>query len=82
MIMLHTLKNIKYTILEVLFTKFFVLMIDLAIQLFSTEEKYGLLIHRNNSWRVSSLQKVVKKHCNKDLVMSEKDEQLFQSRNK
>ena len=39
MIMLHTLKNIKNIYIAVLLKKLFVLMINLANQLFSTKEK-------------------------------------------
>ena len=37
--MLHILKNIKITFLAVFLTKLYVLMINLASQLFLTEEK-------------------------------------------
>ena len=44
-IMLHTLKNIKNAFLEVLLAKLFVLMIDLANQLFFTDENLKLTKH-------------------------------------
>ena len=44
-IMLHTLKNIKNAFLAVLLAKLFVLMIDLANQLFFTDENLKLTKH-------------------------------------
>ena len=41
-IIFHTLKNIKHIFLAVLPTKLFVMMINLAIQLFFIEEKVQL----------------------------------------
>ena len=44
-IMLHTLENIKNAFLAVLLAKLFVLMIDLANQLFFTDENLKLTKH-------------------------------------
>ena len=79
----HTLKNTRNTFLAVLPIKVFVLMIDLVSQLFFTGEKNAI------SRFIEAIleeygycKKVIKKHFNKNLVISAEDEQRFQSSNK
>ena len=80
---LRTLKNIRNTFLAVLPTKLFVLMINLVNQLFFTGEKNAVsrlieaILEEYNYCK-----KVIKKHFNKNLVLSAEDEQRFQSSNK
>ena len=80
---LRTLKNIRNTFLAVLPTKLFVLMINLVNQLFFTGEKNAIsrlieaILEEYNYCK-----KVIKKHFNKNLVLSAEDEQRFQSSNK
>ena len=80
---LRTLKNIRNTFLAVLPTKLFVLMINLVNQLFFTGEKNAIsrlieaILEEYNYSK-----KVIKKHFNKNLVLSAEDEQRFQSSNK
>ena len=82
MIILHTLKNIRNIFYPVLLTKLFVLMINLVKQLFFTEEKNAI-----NRFIEAILeeydycQKIMKKHFNKNLVMSAEDEERFQFNN-
>ena len=81
---LHILKNIKIIFFAVLLTKLFVLMIDLASQLFFTEEKMQSinLLKQFLKSMIIAKKKTIKKHFNKNLVMSAKDEKRFQSSNK
>ena len=82
-IMLHiTLKNIKQILLAVLLTKLFVFVMDSASQLFFTEEKLWFIDSLKQFLETDYYKKVIKKHFNKNLVISEKDEQIFQSSNK
>ena len=82
-IMLHRLKNIKIIFFAVLLTKLFVLMINLASQLFFTEEKMqsiNLLKQLLKSMIIAK--KIIKKGFNKNLLVSTEDEERFQSSNK
>ena len=74
-------KNIKITFLVVLLTKLFVLMINLASQLFFTEVKM-LLINLLKQFLKSMniVKKIMKKHFNKNLIIAEEEEE-FQSSN-
>ena len=79
----HTLKNIKHIFLAVLLKKLFVLMINLVNQLFFTEEKNVVYRFIETILKeYNCRKKVIKKHVNKNLIMSEKDEQILQSSNK
>ena len=83
MIMLHTLKNIKNIYIAVLLKKLFVLMINLANQLFSTKEKMqSINLLKQLLKNISITKKWWKKQFNKTLITSEKGEQMFQSSNK
>ena len=83
MIMIHTLKYIKNIYLAVLLKKLFVLMINLANQLFSTKEKMqSINLLKQLLKNISITKKWWKKQFNKTLITSEKDEQMFQSSNK
>ena len=76
--MLHILKNIKIIFLTALLTKFFVLIINLVNQLLFTEEKNDV-----NKFIEAILKeydcckKGIKKHFNKNLIMSVQDEKGF-----
>ena len=76
-IILHALKNIRNTFLAVLPTKLLELMIDSASQLFFTEEKIQSTILVKDEY----CKKVIKKHFNKNLVMSAEDKEIFQTSN-
>ena len=76
--MLHTLKNVNHTFLADFFTSLCALMINLASQLFFAGKKMQLINSLKNSWRAWLMQKSGKKYCNKSLVMSAEDEELFQ----
>ena len=65
--MLHTLKHTKQIFLVVLPTKLYVLMINLASQLFFTEE-IMLAINYYDYYK-----QIIKSHFNKNLAMSEED---------
>ena len=79
---IHTLKNIKIIFLAVLFIKLFVLMINLI-------RKVVLYRGKNEAYRfieaivkeMNYCQKIIKKHFNKNLVMSAVDEERFQLSN-
>ena len=76
-------KNIKHIFFAVLLIKLFVLMTDSANQLFFTEEKN--VVYRFSETILEQydfFKQVIKKHFSKNLVMSEKVEQIFQSSNK
>ena len=71
-------KSIKSMFLAVLHTKLYVLIIDLANQSFSTEEKNAVnkfieAILKENEY----CKKIIKKHFNINLVMSAEDEKSF-----
>ena len=71
--MAHTQKNTKIIFLAVLLRKLFVLIIILAGKLFFTEEKMKSMI---------TVKEMIKKHFNKNLIMSEEEEERFQLSNR
>ena len=74
-------KNIKITFLVVLLTNLFVLMINLPSQQLFLEVKMLLMNLLEKFLKsISIVKKVMKKHFNKNLIMSEEEEQ-FQSSN-
>ena len=83
MIMLHTLKKIKHIFLAVLPAKLFALVIDLVNQLLFTEEKNAVYKFTEAiAKEYDYCRKVMKKHFNKNLVISAEGEEMFQSSNK
>ena len=74
-------KNIKIMFLVVLFTKFFVLMIDLQSQLLFREVKMQLMNLLKQLLRSISVAKSNKQHFNKNVIMIEEEEHLFQQSN-
>ena len=83
MIMLHTLKKIKHIFLAVLPAKLFALEIDLVNQLLFTEEKNAVYKFTEGIVKeYDYCRKVMKKHFNKNLVISAEGEEMFQSSNK
>ena len=81
-IILHTLENIKSKFLAVLPIKSFVLMLNLVIQLFFTGENVVYRFIKGILKGYDYCKKVIKKHFNKNFVMSSEDEERFQSSNK
>ena len=81
--MLHLLKNIKYIFLAVLLIKLLVLIINLASQLFFTQNKNAVYRFIKPILEEYYYRKNVIKRCfDKNLVMSAEDEKRFQSSNK
>ena len=76
-IILHTLKNIRNTLLTVLPTKLFVLMINLVRGKNAFNRCIEVILEEYDYCN-----KVVKNHFNKNLIMSAEDEQRFQLSNK
>ena len=75
-------KNIKITFLVVLLIKLFVLMIDLLSELLFTEVKMQLMCLLKQFLRsIIYCKNVMNKHFNKNLIMSEEEEHLFQQSN-
>ena len=75
-------KNIKITFLVVLLIKLCVLMIDLLSQLLFIEVKMQLMNSLNRFLKsINIVKKVINKHFNKNFVISEKEEHLFQQNN-
>ena len=73
-------KNIKTTLLVVLLTSLFVLMINLVTGLLFTEIKMLLInLLKQFLQSMNTVKKVMKKHFNKNLIMT--DEEQFQSSN-
>ena len=74
-------QKIKITFLVILLTNLFVSMVDLVNQLFFTVVKM-LLINLLKQFlkSMNTVKEIMKKHFNKNLIMSEKEEQ-FQSSN-
>ena len=76
-------KNIKHILFAVLLIKLFVLITDSAKQLFFTEEKnvvyrfIGTILGQYDLFK-----QLIKNYFSKNLVISEKVEQIFQSSNK
>ena len=69
-----TQKNIKITFLVVLLTNLFVLMINLVNQLLPLEVKMRFMnLLKKFLKSLSTVKKVMKKHFNKILVMSEEE---------
>ena len=79
---LHTWKNVKIIFLAVLLTKLYIWMINLAKQLFFTDEKIWPIDLLKEFLKSMIISKSDKKHFNKDLVMFVEDERSFQSSNK
>ena len=74
----YTKKNIKITFLVVLLTKLFVLIIGLVSQLLFLEVKMLLMNLLKQFLRsMSTAKKVMKKHFNKNLIISEEEKHLF-----
>ena len=75
-------KNIQIMFFVVLFTKFFVLMIDLLSQFVifrGGNAAYDFIKSIRKTYKYCK--KVMNKHFNKDLIMSEEEEHLFQQSN-
>ena len=74
----HTQENIKIIFLAVLLIKLFVLIISSVKKFFFTEEKMPVykFIEAILS-EYSSCRRVVKKHFNKNLIMSAEEEERF-----
>ena len=68
--------------LVVMLSRLFVLMVDLSSQLLFLEVKRLLMnLLKQFSQNISTVKKIVKKHFNKNLVMIEEEEHLFQESN-
>ena len=79
----HILKNIKIIFLSVLLTNLYVLMIDLANQLFFTEEKMqSINVLKKFLKNMIIAKEIRKKHFNENLVASVENERRFQLSNK
>ena len=75
-------KNIKIIFLAVLFTNLSVLMISLVSRLLFLEVKMLLSDLLKQFFRsMNTVKKVMKKHFNKNLIMTEEEEKRFQSSN-
>ena len=74
---LNTLKIIRHIFLTAFLTKLFELMINLVNQLFFTWQKMQSILKQYHYYQI-----VIKKHFSQNLVLSEKDDQRFQSSNK
>ena len=80
--MVHTQENVKMIFFVVLLTKLFVLTINSVKKLFSTEEKN--VVYKYIEAILSEYnycKKIIKKHFNKNLVMSSEEEERFQLSN-
>ena len=76
-----TQKNIKITFLVVLLTKLFVLMIGLLSELLFRGENAAYEFIKAILKEYKYCKKVMNKHFNKNLIMSEEEEHLFQQSN-
>ena len=76
-----TQKNIKITFLVVLLTKLFVLMIGLLSELLFRGENAAYELIKAILKEYKYCRKVMNKHFNKNLIMSEEEEHLFQQSN-
>ena len=77
-----TQRSIKNTFLAVSLTKLFILMIDLVSQFLFLEVKMLLMnLLKQFEKKYRYCKKVIKKHFNKNLIMSEEEEQKFQLSN-
>ena len=75
-------KNIKTTFLVVLLIKLFGLIIHLLSQLLFTEVKMQLMISLKQFLRNINIdKKLMKEYFNKNMIMSEEEEHLFQKSN-
>ena len=74
-------KSIKNTVLAVLLIKLFVLIINLARQLFFTEEKMLLTDLLKQFLKSIIIVKIIKNHFNKNLIMSAEEGERFQLSN-
>ena len=72
-------KNIKTIFLVVLLIKLFVLMIDLVNQLLYIGVKIQLINLLKEL--LKNIAKIINKHFNKNLIMAEEEENLFQKSN-
>ena len=78
----HTQKNIKIIFLAVLLIELFILTINSVRKLFCTDEKNAVykfiksILNKYNYCR-----RMVKKHFNKNLIMSAAEEERFESSN-
>ena len=81
-IILHTLENIKHIFLAVLLTNFICFDDKLSKLIYFTEENVVYRSIKTNLKEYDYCKKKIKEHFNKNLVMSEKDEQICQSNNK
>ena len=80
--MSHTQKNTKITFLAVLLIKLFVLIINLVNMLLFTEEKMLLTILLGAIFEeYDYCKKVMKKHFNRDPLISAEEEEKFQLTN-
>ena len=76
-----TQKNIKITFLVVLLTKLFALIISLVSQFVFRGENTAYEFIKAILKEYEYCKKVMKKHFNKNLIMSEEEEHLFQQSN-
>ena len=80
-IIIHTQESIKIMLLEVLLINLFLLIIIIVKKLFcigpDAVNKFIKLILNENNY----CGKVVKKHCNKDLIMPAEEEERFEQSN-
>ena len=77
-----TQKNIMIMFLLIMLTKLFVLMIDLVSQLLFLEVKMLLMnLLKQFLKSISIVKKIKKKHFNKNLIITEEEEPLFQESN-
>ena len=75
-------RNIMIVFLVVMFLKLFALIIDLVNQFLFTEVKMLFMnLLKQFLKNISIVKKVMKEHFNKNLIMSEKEEHLFQQSN-
>ena len=80
--MAHTQKNIKIIFLAALLPKLFVLIINLARELFFTEEKMLLPDLLTPFFKsIGYCKKMIKNHFNKNLIISAEEEERFQLSN-
>ena len=76
-------KNTRNIFISVLRTKLYVLVIDLSSQLFFTEEiMQSVNLLKQFLKKINTAKKIIKKHFNKNLVISVENEKSFKSSNK
>ena len=76
-----TQKSIKNTFLTVLLTKLFVLMVDLVKRCCFKGKNTAYEVIKTSLKEYEYCKKVMKKHFNKNLIMTEEEEHLFQQSN-